>query len=460
MTPGTHHDFELSPDRYREQLQRAAISTRDLLHHRASGRWEVFAKASCARQQIFAPDDADLVSQTEETGVAVRSFSNDRHGFAAASDLGSNASRRAADGVRSSEVAIDFDPLPPQHLLGDSPLSQRSELAPAGWAAHFCQTLRSEIHTCSGGRVIPHRIAFQEGAFGWILTTSDDHTTHHETVSTSLLVEVRLRDRDAGIWRESVHLPRPSDSDPRKIALKVVDRVMLSNANNFEMAGIKDVICHGEVVAHIIAELIPLLTATPGDFDDLSTLVDQHGLLMSCDLSLVDDRTVEDGPLSSPSDGEGLSARRVLLVEEGVPRHRIASYRDAMVCHEQPRGGALRLSYRDYPASGASNVVVSSPEAISPSELLGNIDCAAYLLRPIAPVKLDPKRDSFRLLASGIWIEGGKVAGWQPAIEVSGGIGQLLRRIDGVGTDHGWHQTRAGFIDSPSLLLRRQTIGA
>lgn len=460
MAARTPRDFELSPERYREQLQRATIATRDLFYHEAPGRWEIFVKASCTRQQTFAQDEADLVAQTEETGVAVRTYSAGRHGFAAVSDLESTASRRAVDDAHRAEVDIPFDPLPPEHLLGETTLAHRAELAPPGWATHFCDALRSEIHQCSSGRVLTQRTILQEGVFGWILTTSEEHTSRFETVGTSLLCEVTLRDHCAGTWREIAYLSKPASCEPKALAAQVVDRVLLSNSRTTTASGIRDVLLHREVVAHVVGELIPVLTATPGDGDSLSSLVDRDGMLMSGGVTVVDDRAIKDGPVAAPCDGEGLPARRVLLVEDGVPRHQIASFRDATLCHEAPRGGARRVSYRDYPASGSSNIIVNSPEQSSPATLLADVDRAAYLLRPIAPVTIDVDRDFFRLLAAGVWLEAGKITGWQPAIEISGSIGQLLRRIDGVGTDHRWYQTRHGFIASPSLLLRHQSVSA
>ncbi len=48
--------------------------------------------------------------------------------------------------------------------------------------------------------------------------------------------------------------------------------------------------------------------------------------------------------------------------------------------------------------------------------------------------------------------------GWHPVVELSGGLGTLLRRIDAVGTDLCWFQTPGGFVGAPSLLIRRQPV--
>ncbi|MGD8440149.1 MAG: hypothetical protein PVG53_06420, partial [Holophagae bacterium] len=79
-------------------------------------------------------------------------------------------------------------------------------------------------------------------------------------------------------------------------------------------------------------------------------------------------------------------------------------------------------------------------------------------LRPLAPVVCDFSADSYRLIASGVWLDRQRVRGWHPVVELTGGLGTLLRRIEGVGTDLCWFQTAHGFVGSPSLLVRRQPV--
>ena len=95
---------------------------------------------------------------------------------------------------------------------------------------------------------------------------------------------------------------------------------------------------------------------------------------------------------------------------------------------------------------------------LPPARLLAETGRALYLLRPLAPVELDLKRDSYRIVASGVWLEAGRVQGWQPVVELHGSLGLLLRRIDGVGADLAWYQTARGFVGAPTLLVRRQPV--
>jgi predicted Zn-dependent protease len=90
--------------------------------------------------------------------------------------------------------------------------------------------------------------------------------------------------------------------------------------------------------------------------------------------------------------------------------------------------------------------------------LLGSADRALYLLRPLAPVGFEPSTDTYRIIASGVWLDGRSVRGWHPVVELRGSLGRLLRRIEAVGNDLRWFQTSQGFVGTPSLLIRRQPV--
>ena len=105
-----------------------------------------------------------------------------------------------------------------------------------------------------------------------------------------------------------------------------------------------------------------------------------------------------------------------------------------------------------------ANLRVLTKDGMAASERLTASDRALYLLRPLAPVIANLRDDTYSLIASGVWIENQRVRGWHPVVELSGGLGTLLRRIDAVGTDLCWFQTPRGFVGAPSLLIRRQPV--
>jgi len=441
-----------------ERLDRAAEEAGELLGRTGVDRWEVFAKASSTRQVEMRPGAPPETTQIEELGVAVRFYHKGRAGFGAASGGSLDAARRAVEGALSAEAPAAADPIPPPRLLGVTEMPVGRKLAPKGWAAHAGEQLAATIGAYSEGALLLRRSLVQEGTFNWTLTTREGFRAEHADAVTSLLAEVQPTDHRSGVWREWAHIPNPPDYEPSTFAERIVNRVLLSSARLRSDSGLRDLILDPEVTAQLLAALSPLFLATSSQRDPLPELLNRNGELASPTLTVVDDRSNPTAPISGPCDGEGLPAVRTLLIDAGVPRHRLASWRDSVTCSEAPRGGALRLSYRDYPSSGFANLRVLPDDGMPPSRLLEVADRALYLLRPLAPLLIDPASDSYRIVASGVWLRGQRVEGWHPVVELRGSITRLLRRIDAVGTDITWFQTERGCVAAPSLLIRRQPV--
>lgn len=458
MQPPLSTTTDSAPATVLARLQHAATTARDLLAHSGAPRWEVFAKSSFTREVEVGDSPPLSVIHTEETGVAVRTVRETRAGFASASGLEAIAARTAIGAALALESPSPVDPLPPSRLLAASPVADPAALPARGWAQHTAGELAGELASRSGGRLRLLRAVVQEGSFAWLLATAEGFVVSHAGSTVGLLAELLIGGDRRAVWREWAHIHDPDHLDCSSLANQISDRALLTCSPSFTDAGPRDVILHGEVAAHLLAALVPLFLALPNRRDPLPPLLDREGRLAAPTLTLFDDRTSSRVPVVGPSDGEGLPTRRTLLLESGIPRHRLASYRDALLSGEDPRGGAVRLSYRDYPSSGIANLQVETVGGEPPAQILAHTDRALYLLRPLAPVEVDVVGDAYRLVASGVWLSRGRIRGWQPVVELRGGLGLLLRRIEAVGTDLAWYQTDAGFVGAPTLLARRQTV--
>lgn len=448
----------MSVNDYLDRLNAAADAARTELENRPTERWEIFAKASFTREVEVAPGTPLGVIHVEETGVAVRTVRSRQAGFAAASGLEGGASRRAVEGALSTEMAIAFDPLPPSRILGTTEVRPPRPLPPSGWASHVGEELARILAATARRHVRLRRAIIQEGAFAWILATGEGWVARHEDTSTALLAEVEVEGERSGVWRDWLHIPNPEAFDLEAAAAQVSDRALLTRNRITTDSGLHDLILHPEVAAELFAAITPLFLVSTDNEQVLSEIIDREGRLAAPALTLVDDRTDPAAPITGPCDGEGLPARRTLLVEDGVPRYRMASYRDAVRHSESSRGGALRLSYRDYPATGIANLQVAIDGGVAAATVLSSADRALYLLRPVGPVSFEAATDSYRIIACGVWLDGHTVRGWHPVVELRGSLGRLLRRIEAVGTDLRWFQTSRGFIGTPSLLIRRQPV--
>lgn len=438
------------------RLQPAIESCRSMLESSSARRWEVFAKASLIRQTEVVGGALRRTLQVEEEGIGVRSWDGSSAGFAAVSGLDPAAARSAVEAARAGASPSE-DPMPPDRIMGTTTVPAGPEMPPRGWAQHVAGELAIAMAGLTASGLELNRTIAQEGRYRWILHNADGWSAEHERTVASILVEITVGNRP-GLWREWIHIADPAAFDAKTVASRIGNRVLLTGHRVSTDRGLHDLILHPEVSAHLLAAISPLFLATAAEKDPLPRLLDPDGLLAAFALTVVDERADAAAPIVSPCDGEGLPARRTLLLEEGAPRHRIASWADARRFDEVPRGGAVRLSYRDRPATGPANLRVLIDDGVPAAELLAASRRALYLLRPLAPVVCDFSRDSYSLIASGVWLDRQRVRGWHPVVELSGGLGTLLRRIDAVGTDLAWFQTPAGFAGAPSMLIRRQPV--
>jgi len=446
------------PPPYQERLRSAAATARDVLVRLGVDRWEVFTKASETRELEIVPGRPPREIRVEEVGVAVRTTRHGRAGFAAASGLEADAARRAIDGALAVEAMLPFDPLPPARLLGVVEARPPRPLPPRGWAQHAAEQLGTAVAATSGSRLRLRRSLLQEGSYSWLIQTSDGFVATHDGTAASMLTELQPVDRRSGVWRDWHHLADPAAFDPAAAAHRITERALLAHGRIATGSGLSNLILAPQVAAPLMAALTPLLVVCRHEVDPLPGLLDANGRLGSPALTLVDDRLDPDAPITGPSDGEGMPAGRTLLLERGVPRHRVASYRDAVAFGETPRGGSLRLSYRDYPSTGIANLRVVTDEGLPPPQLLQRAGAALYLLRPLAPVLVDGAAGTYRVVASGVWLQRGRVSGWHPVVELRGSLARLLGRIDAVGTDLVWFQAEHGCVGVPSMLIRSQPV--
>lgn len=437
-------------------LARITGICRGLLEAERTTRWEVFAKSSLTRETELVDGRLQRSIEIEESGIGVRIWDGTRTGFAAASGLGTSAGRTAVEAARAG-AAPGVDPMPPQRLLGTTAVSSGPKMPPRGWAQHIAGELGLALATLSGGGLRLGRAIVQEGRYGWSLQTAEEWSAEHRRTVASILVEVLVGDRP-GTWREWVHIADPATFDAEAVAGRIGNRALLTRHRVVTDQGLHDLLLHPEVSAQLLAAISPLFLASPIDVDPLPGLLSRDGLLAAFALTIVDDRSDPTAPVVGPCDGEGLPARRTLVLEEGAPRHRVASFADARRFNEIPRGGAVRFSYRDRPSTGLANLRVLTDDGMAAGKLLTASDRALYLLRPLAPVRCDLANDTYSLIASGVWLDHQRVRGWHPVVELCGSLGTLLRRIDAVGTDLCWFQTPQGFVGAPSMLIRRQPV--
>ncbi len=440
-----------------ERFARVAREARDALARAGAERWELYAKVSAWRGVTWrAGRPAETVACTE-TGVAVRTRRRGRSGFAAAAGDDPAVWRSCAAAALAAEHPDPVDPLPPPTLLGTSPVEPGPPRPPTGWARHVAEELAAEISRSGEGRIAPLAVGVREGEAAWVLHASEGFTASHRRASAEIVVEAARRDRRGPVWREVVPVPDPAALEPRAVARTVADRLLLLERPADPPRGVRDLLLDTAAAAALLAEVAALLAAAPPETDALVPLLGRSRRLAAPELTLRDRR--ERGPAAAPCDGEGLPARTLELIAAGAVHHRPATYGEAAAWGYPPVGGAIRPGYREPPRAGFAALEATGSHPRPPRELLEASPRAVYLLRLVAPPRLDPVTDRVHLAGMGLSLDRGRLAGWHPVVEVRGRLTLLLERIEALGTDHRWHQTAHGLVASPTLLVRSQLVG-
>lgn len=183
-----------------------------------------------------------------------------------------------------------------------------------------------------------------------------------------------------------------------------------------------------------------------------SYLVGREGSRVASDLvTIVDDPLIPRAPGSRPFDGEGLAARKNLVVERGILKTYLCdSYSGRKLGHaltgSASRGGSGGVgpsisNFMLLPTSTpAADIVASTARGLYVTEMMGS----GY----------NPVTGDFSRGASGFWIENGKIVHPVSEVTISLNVDQLWQRIDAVGDDLDLRSSAA----SPTLRVSAMTI--
>jgi PmbA protein len=183
-----------------------------------------------------------------------------------------------------------------------------------------------------------------------------------------------------------------------------------------------------------------------------SYLMGREGTRVASDLvTVVDDPLIPRAPGSRPFDGEGVLARRNVIVERGVLQTYLCdSYsgrklgRSSTASASRGGGGGVGPSTSNLllqpTSTKAADIVASTPRGLYVTEMMG--------------FGFNAVTGDFSRGASGFWIEDGKLAYPVSEVTISLNLDQLWQRIDAVGDDLDQRSATA----SPTLRVSAMTI--
>ncbi|MFT4183056.1 MAG: TldD/PmbA family protein [Rhizobium sp.] len=143
-------------------------------------------------------------------------------------------------------------------------------------------------------------------------------------------------------------------------------------------------------------------------------------------LSITDDPMVVRGPASRPFDGEGVSGKRLVMIEDGVLKHWFLSTSTAREI------GGLRTNGRG--ARGGTAVSPSStnlalePGDVSPEELIRNVGNGFYVTELIGQ-GVNMITGEYSRGATGFWIENGELTFPVSEVTIASNLKDMFMRV-------------------------------
>ena len=170
-------------------------------------------------------------------------------------------------------------------------------------------------------------------------------------------------------------------------------------------------------------------------------------------LTLVDDGRLPQGLGSEPWDGEGLSTRRNVLIENGVLGTYLHTLKTAAEMGVAPTGTAGRgtgsnpgvCTFNLFPKAGNRTV----------SELYGMAGDGVLITELMGLHTIDPISGDLSVGASGVRIRNGVLAESVDRMTFAGNLKDFLTRIVALGEDLKWYGSSAGL----SILLEDISLG-
>jgi PmbA protein len=182
-----------------------------------------------------------------------------------------------------------------------------------------------------------------------------------------------------------------------------------------------------------------------------SYLAEREGTPVASPLvTIVDDPLIPRGPGSRAFDGEGLLARRNVVVEQGVLQTFLLDSYCGRKLNKPSTGSAGRSGGGVGPTT--SNLILQ-PGTITPEELIASTPRGLFVTEMMG-FGFNAVTGDFSRGAAGFWIEDGKLAFPVSEITISSNLDQMLKNIDAIANDLSLKTSTA----CPTLRVSQMTI--
>ena len=187
--------------------------------------------------------------------------------------------------------------------------------------------------------------------------------------------------------------------------------------------------------------------------------------VISSDLSIIDDATVEAGKSSGSRDDEGVPSRQNVLIQDGKLTGSLWSTRDSAQQISEGRidsahttGSAIRSGHQSPPISGCSNLFLSSSKKSHNFESMLEVMGDGFVINSVMGAHTaNPTSGDFSVTSSSILrVENGEIIGAVKQAGVSGNMAKALQKGVYLGDDvrpQGSYSSGTMYV--PNVLLTK-----
>ena len=168
-------------------------------------------------------------------------------------------------------------------------------------------------------------------------------------------------------------------------------------------------------------------------------------------LTITDDGTLSGGIASGPFDDEGTPTQKTAVIEKGILKSYLYDSYTAGKDDVKSTGNGYRYSYSSVPSVGLSNFVIKFPT----SDIIAETKHGIYVNTIIGAHTANEISGDFSVEGRNAFlIENGELTKPIKSVMISGNIFDMLKNIDGAGTD----VRNVGGIVTPSIRISEMNV--
>jgi PmbA protein len=185
-----------------------------------------------------------------------------------------------------------------------------------------------------------------------------------------------------------------------------------------------------------------------------SLFADKTGQRVASDaVTIIDQNDLREAIGPAPFDGEGVSAQRVVVVEQGILNGFLHDSYTAHRMGASSTANAGRGGFRSTPEVSVTNFFLQPGQA-SEEALIAAAGDGLYVMDAMGVHTANTVSGDFSFGVTGMTIEGGRLGRPVRGVTMAGNTRELLQQIKRVGSDVRFF----GAIGAPSILVGQLTV--